>query len=160
MCRNSCWPNVALAALAASTASRQANDQLSGPCKHSTASVASGGPTSAQCRRKPATPGKSVHGWGKAVDADNLAKGGVWVIQDISDRKHAEAALVDAKDGLQHSLTELAQQKANVETAHSDLSSVLVTLKQAQTNLITSEKMASLGSLVCCAPEASVCISK
>ena len=85
---------------------------------------------------------------GKAVDAANLAKGGVWVIQDISDRKSTEAALVDARDGLQHSLTELARQKANVDSAHSDLSTVLVTLKQAQTNLITSEKMASLGSLV------------
>jgi PAS domain S-box-containing protein len=85
---------------------------------------------------------------GKALKDSDLSKGGVWVIQDISDRKHTEAALVDAKDGLEHSLNELAQQKANVETAHSDLSSVLVTLKQAQTNLITSEKMASLGSLV------------
>ena len=85
---------------------------------------------------------------GKAVDAANLAEGGVWVIQDISDRKSTEAALVDARDGLQHSLTELARQKANVESAHGDLSTVLATLKQAQTNLITSEKMASLGSLV------------
>jgi PAS domain S-box-containing protein len=85
---------------------------------------------------------------GKALKAGDLAQGGVWVIQDISDRKHTEAALVDAKDGLEHSLHELARQKANVETAHSDLSSVLATLKQAQTNLITSEKMASLGSLV------------
>ena len=85
---------------------------------------------------------------GKAVDAENLSQGGVWVIQDISDRKSTEAALVDARDGLENSLTELARQKANVESAHSDLSSVLVTLKQAQTNLITSEKMASLGSLV------------
>ncbi|MES2150585.1 MAG: CHASE domain-containing protein [Pseudomonadota bacterium] len=85
---------------------------------------------------------------GKALDADDLSKGGVWVVQDISDRKHTEAALVDAKDGLETSLAELARQKRNVESAHSDLSSVLVTLKQAQTNLITSEKMASLGSLV------------
>ncbi len=85
---------------------------------------------------------------GKALHAGDLSRGGVWVIQDISDRKHTEAALVDARDGLEHSLNELAQQKANVESAHSDLSSVLVTLKQAQTNLITSEKMASLGSLV------------
>ncbi|HEY0063438.1 MAG TPA: CHASE domain-containing protein, partial [Telluria sp.] len=85
---------------------------------------------------------------GKAVDPADLSKGGVWVIQDISDRKQTEAALVDARDGLQHSLSELALQKANVESAHSDLSSVLLTLKQAQTNLITSEKMASLGSLV------------
>lgn len=85
---------------------------------------------------------------GKALDARDLSRGGVWVIQDISDRKHTEAALVDARYGLEHSLNELAQQKANVESAHSDLSSVLATLKQAQTNLITSEKMASLGSLV------------
>ena len=85
---------------------------------------------------------------GKAVDAADLSKGGVWVIQDISDRKQTEAALVDARDGLEHSLNELALQKANVESAHSDLSAVLDTLKQAQTNLITSEKMASLGSLV------------
>jgi signal transduction histidine kinase len=46
------------------------------------------------------------------------------------------------------SLDELEQQKAHVELAHGDLSSVLVTLKQAQANLITSEKLASLGSLV------------
>ncbi len=85
---------------------------------------------------------------GKAVGGDDLAREGVWVIQDISDRKQTEAALVDARDGLQHSLAELAHQKATVESAHSDLSSVLLTLKQAQTNLITSEKMASLGSLV------------
>ncbi|MES2898606.1 MAG: CHASE domain-containing protein [Pseudomonadota bacterium] len=84
---------------------------------------------------------------GKAL-ASGQGGQGVWVIQDISDRKQTEAALVDAKDGLEHSLAELAHQKANVESAHSDLSSVLLTLKQAQTNLITSEKMASLGSLV------------
>ncbi len=46
------------------------------------------------------------------------------------------------------SLAELEHQKAHVELAHGDLSSVLVTLKQAQANLITSEKLASLGSLV------------
>ncbi|MES3020360.1 MAG: CHASE domain-containing protein [Pseudomonadota bacterium] len=85
---------------------------------------------------------------GKALDQSDLSKGGVWAIQDISDRKRTEAALVRARDGLEHSLFELEQQKVNVETAHQDLSSVLGTLKQAQTNLITSEKMASLGSLV------------
>lgn len=46
------------------------------------------------------------------------------------------------------SLGELEQQKAHVELAHGDLSSVLMTLKQAQANLITSEKLASLGALV------------
>ena len=85
---------------------------------------------------------------GKSVGPDALAGEEVWVIQDISDRKHTEAALMDARDGLETSLSELARQKASVESAHRDLSSVLQTLKQAQTNLITSEKMASLGSLV------------
>lgn len=50
---------------------------------------------------------------GKALEGSDLSACGVWVIQDISDRKRTEA-----------------------------------TLKQAQTNLITSEKMASLGALV------------
>jgi PAS domain S-box-containing protein len=85
---------------------------------------------------------------GKVLDANDRSKGGVWVISDISDRKRAEAALMDAKHGLERSLGELAQQKANVETAHKDLSAVLQTLQQAQATLITSEKMASLGALV------------
>ena len=63
-------------------------------------------------------------------------------------RRELAEKLVDARYGLEHSLTELEQQKANVEKAHADLSAVLATLKQAQTNLITSEKMASLGALV------------
>ena len=50
---------------------------------------------------------------GKALNRTDLASGGVWVVQDISDRKRTEAAL-----------------------------------KQAESNLITSEKMASLGALV------------
>jgi PAS domain S-box-containing protein len=85
---------------------------------------------------------------GKAIEKAGLAKGGVWVIQDITDRKSTEAALVDARYGLEHSLAELEEQKKSVLAAQSDLTSVLATLKQAQTNLITSEKMASLGSLV------------
>jgi PAS domain S-box-containing protein len=85
---------------------------------------------------------------GKVLDAAAPSKGCVWVISDISDRKQTEAALVEAKEGLERSLNELAAQKANVELAHQDLSAVLVTLKQAQASLITSEKMASLGALV------------
>ncbi|MET0858350.1 MAG: CHASE domain-containing protein [Telluria sp.] len=46
------------------------------------------------------------------------------------------------------SLAELEHQKSHVELAHGDLSSVLETLKQAQANLINSEKLASLGALV------------
>ena len=68
--------------------------------------------------------------------------------RDITERQKAEAALVHTKHGLERSLDELAAQKANAELAHRDLTLVLATLKQAQTNLITSEKMASLGALV------------
>ena len=85
---------------------------------------------------------------GKVLDAEAQSKGCVWVISDISDRKRTEADLLATKQGLERSLKELAQQKANVETAHKDLSSVLQTLQQAQATLITSEKMASLGALV------------
>jgi len=85
---------------------------------------------------------------GRMLDPDEPRKGCVWVIIDITERKQTEAALVDTKHGLERSLNELAQQKANVELAHKDLSAVLLTLKQAQASLITSEKMASLGALV------------
>jgi PAS domain S-box-containing protein len=85
---------------------------------------------------------------GKALDPADAARGCVWVIHDVSDRKRAEAALVDARHGLEDSVAELQQQSANVEAARHDLAAVLATLRQAQTNLITSEKMASLGSLV------------
>ena len=56
--------------------------------------------------------------------------------------------VVDAKHGLEHSLSELEQQKAKVEHARQDLSAVQQTLRRAQNDLITSEKMASLGALV------------
>ncbi|HWW69962.1 MAG TPA: CHASE domain-containing protein [Duganella sp.] len=56
--------------------------------------------------------------------------------------------LTYTKHGLEHSLAELERQKSNVEQARSDLASVVQTLKQAQTNLVTSEKMAALGALV------------
>jgi signal transduction histidine kinase len=68
--------------------------------------------------------------------------------RDIAERHKAEAALVHTQHGLERSLDELAAQKANAELAHRDLTLVLATLKQAQANLITSEKMASLGALV------------
>nr|WP_315253578.1 CHASE domain-containing protein [uncultured Duganella sp.] len=54
----------------------------------------------------------------------------------------------DARHGLEISLKELESQKSQAEKARNDLSRVVATLKQAQTNLQTSEKMASLGALV------------
>jgi signal transduction histidine kinase len=54
----------------------------------------------------------------------------------------------DTRQGLEVSMQELERQKSNVEQARNDLSRVVATLRQAQTNLQTSEKMASLGALV------------
>jgi PAS domain S-box-containing protein len=71
---------------------------------------------------------------GRMLDRQAPDKGCVWVLCDISDRRHTEAAL--------------AQQKAQVEQAHRELSDVLDRLRQAQDTLVTSEKMASLGALV------------
>jgi len=68
--------------------------------------------------------------------------------RDIKVREQTEAALVETQRGLERSLDEVAAQKASAELAHRDLTLVLATLKQAQANLITSEKMASLGALV------------
>jgi signal transduction histidine kinase len=53
-----------------------------------------------------------------------------------------------ARSGLELSLAELERQKANVEQARNEMGKVVATLNQAQTNLQTSEKMASLGALV------------
>ncbi|WP_374360852.1 CHASE domain-containing protein [Pseudoduganella danionis] len=53
-----------------------------------------------------------------------------------------------ARHGLEYSLAELERQKLKVEQARADLAALTETLKQAQTNLLTSEKMASLGALV------------
>jgi signal transduction histidine kinase len=60
----------------------------------------------------------------------------------------AAQRVIAAKHGLEYSLAELERQKNNVELARNDLSAVLATLNQAETNLVTSEKMASLGALV------------
>jgi C4-dicarboxylate-specific signal transduction histidine kinase len=59
-----------------------------------------------------------------------------------------QPARIGARHGLEYSLKELELQKSNVEQARNDLARVVATLKQAQTNLQTSEKMASLGALV------------
>ncbi|MET0266328.1 MAG: CHASE domain-containing protein [Duganella sp.] len=54
----------------------------------------------------------------------------------------------DARHGLANSVAELERQSANVEQARHDLAALAQTLNQAQTDLLTSEKMASLGALV------------
>ncbi|AXA94186.1 CHASE domain-containing protein [Massilia sp. YMA4] len=85
---------------------------------------------------------------GRMLDPREPGKGSVWVLADISDRRKTEAALVESRHGLEHSLRELAQQKAHAEQAHREMSGMVQTLQQAQASLITSEKMAALGALV------------
>jgi signal transduction histidine kinase len=53
-----------------------------------------------------------------------------------------------ARSGLELSLAELERHKANVEQARNEMAKMVATLNLAQTNLQTSEKMASLGALV------------
>ncbi|RJG15498.1 hypothetical protein D3872_13320 [Massilia cavernae] len=68
---------------------------------------------------------------------------------NASDRSRSLASRLKVTlDQQRASLVEVEKQKAKVEAAHGDLSAALETLKQAQSKLITSEKMASLGALV------------
>ena len=60
----------------------------------------------------------------------------------------ASRRVVVARHGLEFSLSELEAEKRKVERARAELSAVLQTLERAQTDLITSEKMAALGALV------------
>jgi PAS domain S-box-containing protein len=85
---------------------------------------------------------------GRMLDPQMPAKGSVWVLADVSDRRKTEAALVESRQGLEYSLREVAQQKAHAEQAHREMSGMVQTLQQAQASLITSEKMAALGALV------------
>lgn len=64
---------------------------------------------------------------GKAIDPDDLDRGSIWLIQDISARKAAERALAQRTEALQDSL---------------------VQLRETQLQLIQAEKLAALGQLV------------
>jgi signal transduction histidine kinase len=98
----------------------------------------------------------AVSRYGRDIRAPMLVALGGLVISSLiaalllSSRRGVELerqlrAILEEKEA---SLAELEQQKRQVELAHGDLSAVLLTLKQAQANLITSEKLASLGALV------------
>ncbi len=64
--------------------------------------------------------------YGKAIDANQLWLGLVWVVQDISGRKRSEQALVERSIALQNSLDKL---------------------HETQMQLVQQEKMASIGTL-------------
>jgi signal transduction histidine kinase len=77
-----------------------------------------------------------------------IAAAGVIISALIAALLVASRRVLDAKHGLEYSVAQLEKEKTKVEQARSDLAKVVATLKQAQTNLVTSEKMASLGALV------------
>ncbi len=64
---------------------------------------------------------------GTVIDPNDMQKGTIWLLDDISDRKQAEQA---------------------IKTANLELNRTLVILRDTQKELIESEKLAALGSLV------------
>jgi PAS domain S-box-containing protein len=62
----------------------------------------------------------SIHS--KLIDPKDSSKGVIALNLDITARKHSQAKLVEAKKGLTRSLIEVAEQKANIELAHRNIS--------------------------------------
>jgi len=67
------------------------------------------------------------------------------LIRDVTDRKMAEEALWLVNDNLERLVTE---RTADLQTANLKLQHTLETLQRAQAELVRSEKLASLGSMV------------
>ena len=66
-------------------------------------------------------------------------------VRDITDRKKAEAAVIEANRRLEEKVVERTRDLART---NQDLSNLLEQLRKAQNQMVQSEKMASLGSLV------------
>jgi PAS domain S-box-containing protein len=69
----------------------------------------------------------------------------VWALLDLTEEFHAKRSLKELNISLE---TRVKERSSALERANADLSLALETLKRTQHDLISSEKMASLGSLV------------
>ena len=69
----------------------------------------------------------------------------IWALLDLTQEISAKQQLRELNDALE---TRVRERSAALEQANSDLSNALQTLQRTQHDLIASEKMASLGSLV------------
>lgn len=69
----------------------------------------------------------------------------IWAILDLTQEMSAKQQLRELNDALE---TRVRERSAALEQANQDLSNALETLQRTQHDLIASEKMASLGSLV------------
>lgn len=66
-------------------------------------------------------------------------------VRDITRRKEAEAAVIEANRRLEE---KVAERTRNLATANQDLSNLLLRLQSAQKQIVQSEKLAALGALV------------
>ena len=83
----------------------------------------------------------SIHS--KLIDPKDSSKGVVALNLDITARKHSQAKLVEAKKGLTRSLIEVAEQKANIELAHRNIS-ILSEIGRKITATLDSETIMSI----------------
>ena len=82
--------------------------------------------------------------WSSSLSLDG-AQTMVWALLDLSEELRAKRELKELNVSLE---SRVRERSAELEQANTELSRTLATLKRTQHDLISSEKMASLGSLV------------
>ncbi|MBS1198617.1 MAG: putative Signal transduction histidine kinase [Proteobacteria bacterium] len=78
---------------------------------------------------------------GTAIDPEDLSKGTIWLVDDITAQKMAENALAEAKEIAEEALLER-------EKSLQELRETFEILRETQSELIEREKLAALGALV------------
>ncbi len=78
---------------------------------------------------------------GAAIDPNNLDKGAIWLVEDITVRKQAQLHLAKAKETAEAALAERTH-------ANAELSKTLLMLRETQEELVRRQKLAALGALV------------